>query len=198
MARSGADDWVRAEGLVEGERSHAQRDTQQGSSLHYGRVANPYTALGLAVDHLMSKPAYASIGFVAWSKVLAGQINRGHYVLVLDEKSQVVGMLGWAYANREAAWSWASGDGGLGDGRSGDCIVFNVWSANSRAVKVLLLRGARRAIMGRREIVYRRLYPDGRLRPVRLSVNGFVANHLARPDEASSAHASRSKEHSHG
>jgi hypothetical protein len=36
------------------------------------------------VAHLMLKPAFARLRFGDWSWVLVGQINRGHYYLVID------------------------------------------------------------------------------------------------------------------
>jgi hypothetical protein len=40
------------------------------------RPDNPYVALGLAVSHLMTKPAFATLRFGEWSRILVGQINR--------------------------------------------------------------------------------------------------------------------------
>jgi hypothetical protein len=42
------------------------------------RPQNPYIALGLAVNHLMTKPAFANLRFGDWSRILTGQINRKH------------------------------------------------------------------------------------------------------------------------
>jgi hypothetical protein len=58
------------------------------------RPDNPYVALGLAVNHLMTKPAFAALRFGEWSRILVGQINRKHYYFVLDAKNQVQGFLG--------------------------------------------------------------------------------------------------------
>src|SRR5262249_35047845 len=38
------------------------------------RPQNPYIALGLAVNHLMTKPAFANLRFGDWSRILTGQI----------------------------------------------------------------------------------------------------------------------------
>ena len=38
----------------------------------------PAVALGLAVNHLMTKPAFAQLSFGDWSRILVGQINRKH------------------------------------------------------------------------------------------------------------------------
>ena len=43
-------------------------------------------ALGLAVSHLMTKPAFANLRFGDWSRVLVGQINRKHYAFVVDDR----------------------------------------------------------------------------------------------------------------
>ena len=39
------------------------------------RPESPYVALGLAVSHLMTKPAFANLRFGDWSRVLVGQIG---------------------------------------------------------------------------------------------------------------------------
>ena len=46
------------------------------------RPDNPATALEMAVNHLM------------WSRLLVGQINRGHYRFVLDGKNRAVFFIG--------------------------------------------------------------------------------------------------------
>jgi hypothetical protein len=38
------------------------------------RAKDPYIALGLAVSHLMTKPAFANLRFGDWSRILTGQI----------------------------------------------------------------------------------------------------------------------------
>jgi len=60
------------------------------------RPESPYVALGLAVSHLMTKPAFANLRFGDWSRVLVGQINRKHYAFAVDDKNQIQGFLGWA------------------------------------------------------------------------------------------------------
>jgi hypothetical protein len=56
------------------------------------RPNNPYVALGVAVNHLMGKPAFANLRFGDWSRALVGQINREHYYFAIDEKNQVQGL----------------------------------------------------------------------------------------------------------
>ena len=68
---------------------------------------NPATALGLAVSHLMTKPAFANLRFGDWSRILVGQINRGHYRLVIDDNNEMQGFIGWALTSREKAEAWS-------------------------------------------------------------------------------------------
>ena len=58
------------------------------------RPENPYIALGLAVNHLMTKPAFANLRFGDWSRILTGQINRKHYYFAVDSKNQSSGIHG--------------------------------------------------------------------------------------------------------
>ena len=66
------------------------------------------------------------------------------------------------------------------DSQAGNCIVFNAWSADSTRVYRFLLDEARRLCLGLETIYFKRRYKDGRLRPVRLTVNSFVASHVSR------------------
>jgi hemolysin-activating ACP:hemolysin acyltransferase len=138
-------------------------------------------ALGLAVSHLMTKPAFAALAFGSWSRVLVGQINRGHYHFVADEAGRVVGFLGWAVTSEQGAESWLAGRGiGQVAARDGDCMVINAWAADDAAVNHLLLATARRAGQDKRLVYFKRHYRDGRTRPMRLAVNDFVEGHLGR------------------
>ena len=58
------------------------------------RPESPSAALGLAVSHLMTKPAFANLKFGEWSRILVGQINRKHYCFVVDSKNQIQGFPG--------------------------------------------------------------------------------------------------------
>jgi hemolysin-activating ACP:hemolysin acyltransferase len=142
-------------------------------------IKDAATALGLAIGHLMSKPAYESIGFASWSRVLIGQINRGHYRFIMDNGDRVAGFLGWTYTDRETAENWVAGKSGKDAPQPGNCVVFNVWSSERGEVGKLLLDSARQAMQGCDLVYYRRLYANGRVRPVRLSVNAFVQKHMA-------------------
>ena len=138
-------------------------------ALRLFRPESPTVALGLAVSHLMTKPAFARLKFGEWSRVLVGQINRKHYQFVLDDQDKVVGFLGWALTSRDKAEAWVEGRGGFSDGeaRDGDCIVFNAWSADRIEVNRLVLRAAREAMRGKEMMYFKRHYEDGSTRPMR-------------------------------
>lgn len=157
-------------------------DAKHGvAGLRLFRPQNPATALGLAVSHLMTKAPFSRLPMGPWGRILVGQINRGHYQLVLDHRNQVVGFIGWAITGEAEAEAWLAGRA-ISDavGAEGDCIVFNAWAAEDAAVNRFVLGAARVAMHGRRLIYSKRYYPDGRIRPLRLSVNDFVERHLRR------------------
>jgi hemolysin-activating ACP:hemolysin acyltransferase len=144
------------------------------------RPDSPYVALGLAVNHLMTKPAFAALKFGEWSRILVGQINRKHYYFVVDAKNQVQGFIGWAITTRDKAEEWAEGRGALTyeDSFDGDCIIFNAWAATSGKVNRFLLQEARKIMVGKAMVYGKRHYNDGTTRVTRLEVNEFVGGHL--------------------
>lgn len=146
------------------------------------RPDHPVVALGLSVSHLMSKPAFAGLRFGEWSRILVGQIRRGHYAFAVDSDGTIQGFMGWALTTRIHAEAWVEGRAGLSyaDSRAGDCVVFNAWSANSTRVHAFLLDEARKLCLGLDTVYFKRRYKDGRLKPVRLTVNRFVASHVGR------------------
>src|SRR5262245_25030541 len=103
--------------------------SQPQPQLRLFRPASAAAALGLAVSHLMTKPAFASLKFGDWSRILTGQINRGHYCFVVDAANQVQGFMGWALATEENAEGWVEGRRPLSfeDSKAGDCMVINAW-----------------------------------------------------------------------
>jgi hemolysin-activating ACP:hemolysin acyltransferase len=146
------------------------------------RPDNPLIALGLAVNYLMTKPAFAQLKFGGWSRILTGQVNRGHYYFVLDAKKQVQGFLGWALTNKDKAEAWVENRSGVSfdDAHDGDCIIFNAWAASAPGVNRVLLDAARQAMRGRDTVYFKRYYKDGSTRPARLKVTDFIDSHLAR------------------
>ena len=148
--------------------------------------SNAYVALGLAVSHLMTKPAFAKLRFGDWSRILTGQINRKHYCFAIDGNNQVQGFLGWALTSKDKAEAWVEGRGAVsfGDSQDGDCVILNAWAASTPEANRFLLAQARRIIDGKDTVYFKRHYKDGSTRPVRLRVNDFVARHLARAERA--------------
>lgn len=146
------------------------------------RPRQPEAALGMAVAHLMGKPAFAKLRFGEWARILVGQVNRGHYSFVADAGNQVRGFAGWAMVTQEKAEAWVEGRAGLSfqDCLAGDCVVFNAWSADDFAVHRFMVDEARKLISGKQTMYFKRYYPDGSTRPVRLNVNQFVDSHVRR------------------
>jgi hemolysin-activating ACP:hemolysin acyltransferase len=150
---------------------------------------NACMALGLAVSHLMTKPAFAKLRFGHWSRILVGQVNRKHYCFVVDARNEIQGFMGWAVTTKENAEAWLEGRGDFSSEESldGNCVVFNAWSANSLKVNRYLLDVARKVINGKDMVCFKRYYNDGSTRPARLSVNEFVARHIDRKRAAEAA-----------
>jgi hemolysin-activating ACP:hemolysin acyltransferase len=151
----------------------------------------PAAALGLAVSHLMTKPAFAKLQFGDWSRILVGQINRKHYCFVVDGAGQVQGFMGWALASEDHAKAWAEGHRALtfDDSLNGDCVVVNALSANSTKATRFLVEEARRVFKDKAAIYFKRHYKDGSTRVVRVSVNEFIAGHIERSAERRAAAA---------
>ena len=154
-------------------------------TLRIFKPASPTAALGLAVSHLMVKPAFANLKFGDWSRILVGQINRGHYCFAIDGDNQVQGFMGWAFADKDKAEAWVEGRRPLSfeDSRNGDCMVINAWSANSTRVTRFLLAEMRRVGKDKATVYFKRHYKDGTTRPARLAVNSFVESHIERGAE---------------
>jgi len=154
----------------------------QDRLLRIVKPANAAAALGLAVSHLMTKPAFANLKFGDWSRILVGQINRGHFCFAMDADNQIVGFMGWALASEEHAEAWVEGRRGLSfeDSKSGDCMVINAWSASANAVTRVLLAEARRIAHDKKTVYFKRHYKNGETRASRVAVNAFVHAHLSR------------------
>lgn len=146
------------------------------------RPENNVFALGWAVSHLMTKPAFANLKFGEWSRILVGQINRGHFLFAIDDKDAVRGFVGWAKTRREHAEAWVEGRRPLAyeDCLAGDCVVFNAWSADNLKVHRFLVDEGRKILEGNQTAYFKRVYPNGEVRPTRLTVNDFVSSHLRR------------------
>lgn len=138
-------------------------------------------ALGWAVSYLMTKPAFAALPFGHWSRTLVGQINRRHY-LFATRGGDIVGFFGWGLTSQDKAEAWLNGDYDLSnkDCLDGDCIVINAWEASDSEVQKFVVGKFREVILSRRLIYAKRFYKDGRTRPLKVSVNDFVGEHVDR------------------
>ena len=156
--------------------------TAPPAELKLFRPPSSTVALGLAVNYLMTKPAFAALRFGEWSRILVGQINRKHFTFAVDGSNRIQGFMGWAVTSRDKAEAWLEGRRALSfeDSLDGDCVIFNAWAASTPKVNRLLLGEARKIIAGKSTVYFKRYYKDGRVRPMRLRVNDFVAHHLRR------------------
>jgi hemolysin-activating ACP:hemolysin acyltransferase len=137
---------------------------------------NPALALGLAVSHLMTKPAFAKLRFGEWSRILVGQINRKHYYFAVDRHNEIQGFVGWAVTTSDKAEAWLRGTAfSSEESPDGDCLVINAWSANSPSVNRFLLEEGRKVVRDKRYVYFKRYYDDGTAKPMRVRVNEFVA-----------------------
>ena len=141
------------------------------------RPDNNLVALGLTVNYLMAKPAFANLHFGEWSRILIGQINRQHYCFVMDARDRIHGFVGWALATSEKAEAWIADRGELRfeDSRSGDCVIVNAWAADSAAVNRFMIDQMRRMARDKTAAYFKRYYADGRKRAVRLPLSGIGA-----------------------
>jgi len=159
----------------------ATTPAEQSEELQASKPENKVFALGLAVSYLMNKKAFAKQPFGVWSKVIVGQLNRGHYLFIHRGK-QIVGFAGWSLTSKEHAENWLADKADIPYEKSfeGDCFVFNAWSADDFRAHRFLLDQMRPVFATCEVIYYKRAYKDGRNRPVRLTVNDFVASHIDR------------------
>jgi hemolysin-activating ACP:hemolysin acyltransferase len=154
-----------------------------GSKISYrvGRIDQPHAALGYVVAYLMTKHAFAKQPFGTWSRVLVGQINRRHYFLMF-EGNKVVGFAGWALTAKDKAEDWLTDvrDFPFSESNKGDTLVINAWAADNTAIHRTMVEHFRVICAPYQTMYFKRAYDDGTVRKVRLPVNRFVANHIAR------------------
>jgi len=138
--------------------------------------------LGLAVEFLSKMPAFARLQFGEWSQVLFYQVARAHFFFVVDQDQRVRGFLGWALTDQALAEQWVQGRAGLRNEQclEGDCVIINAFAAETTEANHFIVETMRGLFASKRMLYFKRHYPDGRTRPARLSVNKFVAFHLAR------------------
>jgi hemolysin-activating ACP:hemolysin acyltransferase len=159
-----------------------------GGTLRASRLDDDYKALGLAVSLMMADQSFGRLPFGHWSRVLAGQIRRKHYLFAFDGK-EVTGFLGWCLTDEEHAEKWLHqrGDISFDAAQDGDCVLINAWMAKTGRTNRFLLDQVRHVIKDRRFVYFKRFYKDGRMRPMKLSVNDFVSGHIEAKTRGSAA-----------
>ncbi len=140
---------------------------------------DPARAMGLIVSYLMTKPAFARQPFGYWARIIAGQINRGHYRIAV-KSGRVRGFLGWALTSQDQAEIWLAGGQAPKDAdcRDGEALLINAWAADGGDINRSLLDAMRQSGQAQKKVYFKRYYADGRIRPGRLDVNSQVAAHL--------------------
>jgi tetratricopeptide (TPR) repeat protein len=136
------------------------------------RPTSPAAAVGLAVEYLARKPAFARLPFGEWSQVLFFQVARTHYFFVVNDEQRILGFLGWALTQQPLADLWVEGQLPLRNEEclDGECVIVNAWAADTPAVSDFILDAMRKLFANKRAVYYKRRYPDGRSRATRLKV----------------------------
>ena len=152
-------------------------DVPEAGPYRLVRAADPLRALARAVEYCARHDAFAARPFGHWARVLIGQVNRGHYRFAVepggaDGPARIVGFAGWFRAGRTAAERWMADEACPDHDPRGDCVVLNAVAADGADVLRALHAGLGAAAPAPCTIFAKRLYPDGRVRPVRLPVAG--------------------------
>lgn len=153
-----------------------------GTGLGVWKPKSPPVALSLAVEFLRKERVFAKLPFGEWSQVLIGQVHRGHFFFVADQQRRVHGFLGWALTTRTLAEEWVESRSALRnqDCREGECVIINAWVAHTQQVNRFIVNQARALFGDKGTLYFKRFYPDGRARAMRLATTDFVDSHLAR------------------
>ncbi|MEM7710471.1 MAG: toxin-activating lysine-acyltransferase [Pseudomonadota bacterium] len=137
------------------------------------RPRDPHVALARAVELCARHAAFADRPFGHWARVLIGQVNRGQCRFVVRDDAggpRVVGFAGWFRTGRAAAERWLAGADGADHDPQGDCVVINAVAADDPGVPRALMAQARLLEAPPFTLYAKRVYADGRTRPVRLPV----------------------------
>lgn len=146
----------------------------QGGGCRVMQDKNPYAACGRTIAYLMNVPNFARLPFGQLSRLIVGQINRGHYFFVVDPASAICGYCGWAQASHEQAEAWLTRNAGAGGEHTvdGPVCVINLWQASSPKANAVIIGAMRARIHPSTELVVaRRFYPDGTIRSVRIPIS---------------------------
>jgi hemolysin-activating ACP:hemolysin acyltransferase len=136
------------------------------------RPTSEAAALGLAVEYLSVKPAFAALSFGDWSRTLFWQAVRKHYIFVVDAERRIAGFLGWALTDAALAEQWLEGRQALANDEclEGDSVIINAWAADGPLAQSFLLKAAANLFGGCRNCYFKRHYPGGRERAICLKI----------------------------
>lgn len=149
-----------------GHQSLTGSDSKALPDLQALRHKNPYMATGLLLSLMLGHKPFAERSFGSMSRLIAGHVNRGHYCIIFRD-GQAKGFVGWALTTPDAALAWRDGDGSaVGDGRHGHGAVVNFWVSDGPDMNSYILRTLRTELSQTRLVTARRIYSDGRIRPV--------------------------------
>ncbi len=138
------------------------------------RDKNPYAALGRASSMLQRFPNFALLPFGQINSLIMGAVNRSHYNYILKD-GEPVGFFAWAFTDGKAAQKWLTDNdpAQIGDGTSGDSVVFNVWHidpafAHDAEISRFLVRSFREMFADKTALYARRVYPNGRIKSIKI------------------------------
>lgn len=140
------------------------------SRLRTGQLATPEAALAVLVQLSLKAPAFVGLRFGTWARVLIGQVNRGHY-LILFEDDRPAGFGGWFPARRTEAEAWLTGNADIpvSPEAEADCAIVNAFMAPSPVATRVLRDAMLDRGRGFGTLYGKRVLPDGRRRLVRLA-----------------------------
>ncbi|MDQ2094066.1 hypothetical protein [Rhodalgimonas zhirmunskyi] len=133
------------------------------------RNNSPLLSAGIAMSLMMGHPSFANRSFGGISRLIAGHVNRGHY-LILFRDGKPAGFVGWALSPEGPARAWLEGDGSqMGDGKTGDCVLFNIFVSDGPDMTAYARRVLREELRDKRLGFARRIYDDGRIKPIEIT-----------------------------
>lgn len=134
------------------------------------QLKSPDAALALLVQLSLRAPAFTDQRFGIWARVLIGQVNRGHYLILLQD-GQPAGFGGWFPARRRDAEAWLEREADIpvAPEAEADCAVINGFMAPSpeatRFLRDAMLEHGRK--LG--TLYGKRVMKDGRRRLTRVA-----------------------------
>ena len=134
--------------------------------------SNGYAALGKAVELQSQHPAFGNRPFGEWSKILMGQINRGHFAFIACE-DKITGFIGWLRTDRASGEAWLRENKHVKDPNvpMGEAVVVNAIQAEDRGALRLIRAKATELEKPPFTIYAKRFYKDGTIRPLTYDVS---------------------------